>query len=92
MEVTLENNYYAFSLVDGDTATVTVVDGSLEYSHQTGGPFRAVGTIRAGESLDFDVPGLLLAFDKTRFDIVHPQPPPTQQVDGPFVPDHEANG
>lgn len=87
MELTLENNFYAFSLVDGVTVTVTVIDGSLDYSHQTGGPFRAEGSIGAGESLEFTMPGVLLAFEKTRFEIVHPPPPPATE---PFVP--PANG
>ena len=90
MELTLENNFYAFSLVDGVTVTVTVSDGSLDYSHQTGGPFRAAGTIRAGESREFDAPGVLLAFEKTTFEIVHPQPPPAFEAFEP--PDTEADG
>lgn len=77
MELTLTNNYYAFSATPDMTATVTVNDGSLDYANAASGPFQKVGSINAGESHEFEMPGVLLAAATATFEIDHAHPPVT---------------
>ena len=79
MEVTLENNYYAFSAREEAVATVTVTSGALDYSGQTNGPFRAAGSIAQGASREFTQPTIVAASALTVFEIEYPVPGPTEE-------------
>lgn len=86
MEIVLESNYYAFSAREEMTAVVRVVAGALDYSNQTGGPFRAAGSIARGETREFTQPTVVLAHEKTTFDIEYPPPP--SEGPSPPLPDN----
>jgi hypothetical protein len=88
VEITLESNYYAFSAREEMLAVVRVTSGALDYSNQTGGPFRAAGSIGRGETREFTLPTVLLAHEKTTFDIDYPPPP----GEGASPPLPEGNG
>jgi hypothetical protein len=88
MELTLESNYYAFAANPTLKAVVTVTRGTLDYSHQGGGPFRSEGSLEVGESHEFTAPTILCAFDAAAFELDYPPPPPPADQP-PLTPEQE---
>jgi hypothetical protein len=74
--LTIDDQLYGFSVRDGDTVTLEVVDGTVDFSTQTSGPFVPEGRLTAGEVREFDRPGLLHADAPAHVEITYPQPDP----------------
>jgi hypothetical protein len=75
-ELALDNQKYAFSVADGGVVDLTILEGAVDWSTQTGGTFAAEGRLTTGETRQFDVSAIISADGPARFDLTYPQPPP----------------
>jgi hypothetical protein len=82
-EIALDNEMYAFSVTDGDVVDLTVLEGSVGWSMQTGGPFQAEGTLSAGDTREFDAPAILAAAAATKIELVYPTPTMPTEPEAP---------
>lgn len=77
-----KGQFFSYSLMEGDEATVKVTGDPVEVSYSLSGPFGDVEqTVEAGSDATINRPGMIRGTGTSEVEIVYPPPPAPESPD-----------